>query len=43
MEEAEERIGETKDKIMQNEAAKKRDRKLLDHKGRIRRLSDSMK
>ena len=43
MEEAEERIGEIKDKIMQNEAEKKRERKLLDHKERIRELSNSVK
>ena len=43
-EEAEERISETEDKIMGNdEAEKKRERKLLDHEGRIRELSDSMK
>ena len=42
--EAEVRIGEIEDKIMENdEAEKKRDRKLLDHEGRIRDLSDSMK
>ena len=44
MEEAEERISEIEDKIMENdEAEKKRVRKILDHKGRIRELSDSMK
>ena len=33
MEEAEERIGETEDKIIENdESEKKRERKLLDHK-----------
>ena len=42
--EAEERIGEIEGKIMENnEAEKKRERKLLDHKGRIRELSDFMK
>ena len=44
MEEAEKRIGEIEDKIMENdEAEKRRERKLPDHKGRIRDLSDSMK
>ena len=44
MGEAEERIGEIEDRIMENdEAEKKRDRKLLDYKGRIRDLSDSIK
>ena len=44
MEEAEERISEIEDKIMENdEAKKKRDKKILDHEGRIRELSDSMK
>ena len=37
MEEADERLGEIDDKIMENnEADKKRERKLLDHKERIR-------
>ena len=44
IEEREERIGEIEDKIMENdEAENKRERKLLDHEGRIRELSDSMK
>ena len=44
LEEAEGGISEIEDKIMENdEAEKKRDRKLLDHKGRIRDLSDSIK
>ena len=44
MEELEGKIGEIENKIMENyEAEKKRDRKLLDHEGRIRDLSDSMK
>ena len=43
-EEAEERIGDTEDKIMENnEAEKKRERKLLDHEGRLRKLSNSIK
>ena len=42
-EDAEESIGETEDEIMENdEAEKKRERKLLDHE-RIRDLSDSVK
>ena len=42
--ETEERIGEIEDKIMGNDdAEKKREKKLLDHEGRIRDLSDSMK
>ena len=44
MEEAEERIDEIEDKIMENdEAGKKRERKLPDHEGRIREVNDSMK
>ena len=44
MEEAEEKIGEIEDQIMENhEAEKKSKRKLLDHEGRITELSDSMK
>ena len=43
-EEAEGRISEIEDKIMENdEVEKKRDKKILDHEGRIRGLSDSMK
>ena len=42
--EAEERIGEIEDNIMENdEAEKRRERKLLDHKGRSRDLNDSVK
>ena len=44
MEEAEDRTGKTEDKIMENhEAEKKSKSKLLDHEGRIRNLTDSMK
>ena len=44
MKEAEGRISKIKDKIMENdEAEEKRVKKILDHKGRIRELSDSMK
>ena len=44
IEEAEERVGDTGDKIMgDNEAEKKRERKFLDHKERLRDLSDSIK
>ena len=44
MEETKKRLSEIKDKIMENdEAEKRRERKLPDHKGRIRDLSDSMK
>ena len=44
MEEAEEIISEIQVKIMENdEAEKKRGKKLLNHEGRIRNLSDSMK
>ena len=44
MEEAEERIGKIEDKIMKNDwAEKKMVRKLLDHEGRIKELSDSVK
>ena len=43
MEEAEGRRSETEYKIMENdEGEKKRDKKILDHEGRIRDLSDSM-
>ena len=43
-EEAEVRIGDIEDKIMENnKAEKKRERKLLDHEGRLRELSDSIK
>ena len=41
IEEAEERIGEYEDKIKEND--EKRERKLLDHIGRIRDLNYSMK
>ena len=44
MEEAEGRISEIEGKIMENnEAEKNRDKKILDHEGRIRDLNDSMK
>ena len=44
MEETEGRISEIDNKIMENdEGEKKRDKKILDHEGRIRELSDSMK
>ena len=45
IEEAEERIGDTEDKkIMENnKAEKRRERKLLDHKGRLREPSNSIK
>ena len=43
-EEAEERIGDIGDKVIENnEAEKKRERKLLDHKDRYRELTDSIK
>ena len=43
-EEAEERIGDIEDKILENnEAEKKRERKLLAHEGILKDLSDSMK
>ncbi|KAF0876373.1 LORF1 protein, partial [Crocuta crocuta] len=42
-EEAEEKTGEIENKIMENDGEKQRERKLLDHKGRIKVLSDSMK
>ena len=39
--EAEERISDIEDQMMENkEAEKKRDKQLLDHKGRIREISD---
>ena len=44
MEEAEGRISEIEDKIMENdEAERRKERKILDHEGRIRELHDSMK
>ena len=43
MVEAEGRINEIENKSMENHDPKKRDRKILDHEGRIRDLSDSMK
>ena len=44
IEDAEERIGELEDKILEKEEAeKKRDKKIQEYEGRIRELSDSMK
>ena len=44
MEEAEGRLSEIEDKVMKNDEFKKRrDKKILNHKGRIRELSNSMK
>ena len=44
IEEAEERIGELEDKIMEKEEAeKKRDKKIQEYEGRIRELSDAIK
>ena len=43
MEEAQELIGDIQDKIMENNEAEKRERNILDHKGRPRELSDSIK
>ena len=44
IEEAEERIGELEDKIMEKvEAEKKRDKKIQEQEGRIRELSDAIK
>ena len=41
---AEERISDIEDKVMENnEAEKKRERKILDHEGRLKELSDSTK
>ena len=42
--EAEERITNTEDQVMENkEAEKKRDKQLLDHEGRIQEISDTIK
>ena len=42
--EAEERISDIEDKMMENkDAEKKRDRQLLDHEGKIREFSDTIK
>ena len=44
IEEAELRIGDIEDKIMEdNEAEKKKESKLLDHEGRLTELSDFIK
>ena len=44
MEEADERVGKIEDKIMENnEAEKKRERKLPNHERRLRELSNCMK
>lgn len=44
MDEAEEWISDIEDKIMKNnEAEKKRERKVVDHKGRLRELSNLLK
>ena len=44
IEEAEERIGELEDKIMEKEEAeKKRDKKIQEYEGRLRELSDIIK
>ncbi|RBM18135.1 hypothetical protein DEH69_13430, partial [Streptomyces sp. PT12] len=42
--EAEERISEIEDQMMENkEAEKKRDKQLLDHEGRIREINDTIR
>ena len=42
--EAEETVSDIEDKMMENkEAAKKRDKQLLDHKGKIQEISDRIK
>ena len=44
MEEAEEQTSDIEDKIMENnEAEKKKERKILDHECRLRELRDSIK
>ena len=44
MEKTEGRISDIEDEIMENDEAKKKgDKKILDHEGSIRKLSDSMK
>ena len=43
IEEAEERISELEDKIMEKEEAEKEIKKIQEHEGRIRELSDAMK
>ena len=43
LEEAERRISEIEDKIMENDEAEKKREKILDHEGTIRELSYSMK
>ena len=44
MEEAEDHISDTEDKIMENNKyAQERERRILDHKSRLRELSNSIK
>ena len=43
IEEAEERIGELEDKIMEKEVEKKTDKKIQEYEGKIRELSDALK
>ena len=43
IEEAEERIGELEDKMMEKEEAEKEIKKIQEHEGRIRELSDAIK
>ena len=43
IEEAEERIGELEDKIMEKEEAEKKIKKIQEYEGRIRELSDAIK
>lgn len=43
MEEAEEQISDTEDRVENNEAEKKRERRVMDHKKRLRELTDSFK
>ena len=42
--EAEERISDIEDQMMENrEAEQKRDKQLLDHEGRIRKITDTIR
>ena len=43
IEEAEERIGELEDKIMEKEEAEKKIKKIQEYEGKIRELSDAIK
>ena len=43
LEEAEERVDELEDKVMEKEPEKKRDKNIQEYEGKIRELSDALK